>query len=131
MVIYLQILIMLTPFFCSVVLPLLAFDDADAELWHDDPEEYIRKGYDVIEDIYSPKTAAISLICKLCASKKKNQMDFIMALVGSILQEYTGEGSQVSMRTARRMDGALLSIGSLSTIIRVCICKRIYYSYSN
>jgi hypothetical protein len=27
----------------SVVFPLLCFDDEDAELWQDDPQEYIRK----------------------------------------------------------------------------------------
>ena len=28
---------------CSVVFPMLCFDDEDAELWEDDPQEYIRK----------------------------------------------------------------------------------------
>lgn len=28
---------------CSVVFPMLCFDDEDAELWEEDPQEYIRK----------------------------------------------------------------------------------------
>lgn len=31
------------PLCCSVVFPMLCFDDEDAELWEDDPQEYIRK----------------------------------------------------------------------------------------
>ena len=33
----------LTCALCSVVFPMLCFDDEDAELWEDDPQEYIRK----------------------------------------------------------------------------------------
>ena len=49
---------------------MLAFDDLDQELWDEDPEEYIRKGYDIIEDIYSPKTSAVALLCGLCGTLK-------------------------------------------------------------
>ena len=98
---------------------MLCFDDADEELWVEDPEEYIRKGYDIIEDIYSPKTAAVSVLYTLCSSKKKNQLDSIMAFLGSILQEFQSQGQHVSKQTARKMDGALLAIGSLSENLRV------------
>ncbi len=53
-----------------VVIPMLAFDDLDQELWDEDPEEYIRKGYDIIEDIYSPKTSAVAVLCCLCGTLK-------------------------------------------------------------
>lgn len=98
---------------------MLCFDDADEELWVEDPEEYIRKGYDIIEDIYSPKTAAVSVLYTLCSSKKKNQLDSIMAFLGSILQEFQSQGQHPSKQTARKMDGALLAIGSLSENLRV------------
>ena len=49
---------------------MLAFDDLDQELWDEDPEEYIRKGYDIIEDIYSLKTSAVAVLCCLCGTLK-------------------------------------------------------------
>ena len=52
----------------ELILPFLCFSAADKELWDEDPEEYIRKGYDVIEDIYSPKTSAVALMCGLCGT---------------------------------------------------------------
>jgi len=101
------------------VIPLLAFDDADAELWNDDPEEYIRKGYDIIEDIYSPKTSAGTVLCSLCSSDKKKMLDFTMSSLAAILQSYHSESEPHSEQSARRVDGALLAIGSLSHILRV------------
>jgi len=53
----------------SIVFPILCFDDADARLWAEDPQEYIRKGYDVIEEMYNPRTAAMNFlheVCKVC-----------------------------------------------------------------
>ena len=102
----------------QVVVPMLAFDDADQELWEEDPEEYIRKGYDIIEDIYSPKTAAVTVICELCSSKKKKQLDPIMNHLASILQEYNASGQEVNKVLARKLDGALYAVGSLADILR-------------
>lgn len=50
----------------SIVFPILCFDDDDAELWEDDPQEYIRKGYDIIEEMYNPRTAAMNMLHEVC-----------------------------------------------------------------
>lgn len=101
----------------QVVIPMLAFDDADQELWDEDPEEYIRKGYDIIEDIYSPKSAAVTVICELCSKKKKKQLDPTMAHLASILQEVHAAGPAASDAMARKLDGALYAVGSLAGIL--------------
>jgi hypothetical protein len=101
----------------QVVIPMLAFDDADQELWDEDPEEYIRKGYDIIEDIYSPKSAAVTVICELCSKKKKQQLDPTMTHLASILQEVHGAGPAASDAMARKLDGALYAVGSLAGIL--------------
>ena len=44
----------------ELAFPELCFNAEDAELWEEDPHEYVRKGYDIIEDMYSPRTAATS-----------------------------------------------------------------------
>ena len=102
----------------QIVVPMLAFDDADQELWEEDPEEYIRKGYDIIEDIYSPKTAAVTLLCELCSSKKKKQLDPVMTFLASIMQEYHAAGPSVSLPLARKFDGTIYAVGSLADILR-------------
>ena len=98
-------------------MPLLSFGEEDAELWRDDPHEYVRKGYDVIEDIYSSKTAAMGVIAALCGTRKKSQLDPIMAHIISIMTECSvamGDPSPTGAAAARRLDGALLAVGTLS-----------------
>ena len=46
------------PLLFTIVFPLLCFSERDASLWDEDPTEYVRKEFDVIEDFYSPRTAA-------------------------------------------------------------------------
>jgi len=105
-----------------VVIPMLAFDDLDQELWDEDPEEYIRKGYDIIEDIYSPKTSAVALLSGLCGSKKKNQLDSVMAFLATVFREVAAidmtAATDANMAQARRLDGAMYGVGSLADILR-------------
>ncbi|KAK9932773.1 hypothetical protein M0R45_019996 [Rubus argutus] len=35
----------------EIVFPLMCFNDNDQKLWDEDPHEYVRKGYDIIEDL--------------------------------------------------------------------------------
>ena len=102
-----------------VVIPMLAFDDLDQELWDEDPEEYIRKGYDIIEDIYSPKTSAVGVLCGLCASKKKNQLDPVMGFLASTFQEAAMvDTAAMTQAQARKLDGAIFGVGSLAETLR-------------
>jgi importin-7 len=103
------------------LLPLLAFNQDDAELWTEDPQEYVRKGYDVIEDIYAARTAAMTLMHALCTGRKKSQLDPIMAHVVGILNEAreAAAGGQMTQQVAWRLDGALLAIGSLEGVLKV------------
>jgi len=102
-----------------VLFPLMCFDDDDAELWEDDPQEYIRKGYDITEEMYSPKSAASNFLHELCEARGKNMVPF-MEQVTAIFAQYqqAAAAGQVPEDVARRMDGALLSIGALSDILK-------------
>lgn len=102
------------------VMPMLAFQEEDAELWAEDPQEYVRKGYDVIEDIYSSKTAAMNVLQTLCSSRKKSQLDGIMAHVVGLLDALgpSARSDTKAVDEARRLDGALLAIGSLSRTLQ-------------
>ena len=43
----------------------------DDELWEDDPQEYVRKSQDLIEDMYSPRMAACSYIQELVITGRR------------------------------------------------------------
>ena len=79
--------------FCQVVLPQLCFSVEDAELWVEDPQEFVRKGYDVLEDMFSTKTAAANFLHTLCFKKPKAHLHSCM----THLQQVRGEGTSGSM----------------------------------
>ncbi|PSC72993.1 importin beta-like SAD2 [Micractinium conductrix] len=101
-----------------VVFPLLCFDDEDAELWGEDPQEYIRKGYDIMEDIYSMKTAAMTFLSELCKARAKGNLDMLMAHLVGVLNEYKAAHPAAPPALARKLDGALLAIGTLSDVLK-------------
>ncbi|KAL2506315.1 Importin beta-like SAD2 [Abeliophyllum distichum] len=74
----------------EIMFPLMCFNDNDKKLWDEDPHEYVRKGYEILEDLCSPRTAA---------------MDFV--------RELDMMGPLVEYKPYRQKDGALLAIGAL------------------
>eukprot|EP00873_Tetraselmis_striata_P029005 jgi/Tetstr1/449269/TSEL_036472.t1 len=103
----------------NIVFPILCFDDEDAELWENDPQEYIRKGYDIIEEMYNPRTAAMNMLHEVCKVRGKNSLDFYMEHVVRCFNAYAQAGPQPDdAAVARNMDGALLSMGTLYDVLR-------------
>ena len=96
-----------------VVFPVLCFSDHDAELWEEDPHEYIRKGYDIIEDMYSPRTAAVNFMLEMARlrARDNNNLDAFLGFVVSELMRYSQ--APAGAGEPRRKDGAMLAVGSL------------------
>nr|XP_043610617.1 importin beta-like SAD2 [Erigeron canadensis] len=95
----------------EIIFPLVCFNDNDQKLWEEDPHEYVRKGYDIIEDLYSPRTAAIDFVSELVRKRgKENLQKFILFIVG-IFKRY--EDAPIEFKPYRQKDGALLAIGAL------------------
>lgn len=77
-----------------VVFPLLCFSDEDRQLWEEDPQEYVRKGYDVIEDLYSEKNAAtVFLVRGWRSCDGTATLTHSLGLSRRLLQTGTGTGS--------------------------------------
>lgn len=98
------------PLIMQVLFPMLCFDDADEELWTDDPNEFIRKSNDIMEDYQSQRVGACNLIIDLC--KKRTTTTLLPTLefcVGHLKAYKEGTGN------ARIADGALYCIGSLAS----------------
>ncbi|KDO50573.1 hypothetical protein CISIN_1g001585mg [Citrus sinensis] len=95
----------------EIVFPLMCFNDNDQKLWDEDPHEYVRKGYDIIEDLYSPRTASMDFVSELVRKRgKENLQKFIQFIVG-IFKRY--DETPVEYKPYRQKDGALLAIGAL------------------
>ncbi|GMI64407.1 enhanced miRNA activity 1, SUPER SENSITIVE TO ABA AND DROUGHT2, UNARMED 9 [Hibiscus trionum] len=95
----------------EIVFPLMCFNDNDQKLWEEDPHEYVRKGYDIIEDLYSPRTASMDFVSELVRKRgKENLPKFIQFIVG-IFKRY--DEAPPEYKPYRQKDGALLAVGAL------------------
>lgn len=113
------------PLLLNIVFPLMCFSDEDATLWTEDPQEYIRKGYDIMEDYYSSKTAAANFAHTVCYRKPKAHLGPFMTHLIRVMNNYnaavvtaTAHGQVVGVAEARHMDGALLAVGSLTEVLK-------------
>ncbi|XP_062112025.1 importin beta-like SAD2 [Humulus lupulus] len=94
----------------EIVFPLMCFNDNDQKLWDEDPHEYVRKGYDIIEDLYSPRIASMDFVSELVRKRGENLPKFIQFIV-EIFKRY--DEAPAEHKPYRQKDGALLAIGAL------------------
>ncbi|KAG6485748.1 hypothetical protein ZIOFF_054313 [Zingiber officinale] len=94
----------------EIVFPLMCFNDNDQKLWSEDPHEYVRKGYDIIEDLYSPRTAAMDFVSELMRKRGKANFQKFIQFIVDVFRRYD---EAVEFKPFRQKDGALLAIGTL------------------
>lgn len=95
----------------EIIFPLMCFNDNDQRLWNEDPHEYVRKGYDIIEDLYSPRTAAMDFVSELVRKRGKGNLQKFVQFIVEILRRY--DEASIDLKPYRQKDGALLAIGTL------------------
>ena len=109
--------------FQRVIFPILCFNAEDDELFADDPHEYVRKSQDFIEDMYSPRMAAIGYLNELCSKSSKrmeNNLPRVLAVTVQIFQAHAqAVASRAQMETQARyaLDGALLIVTHLASTL--------------
>ncbi|CAM6037581.1 unnamed protein product [Sphagnum compactum] len=96
----------------EIIFPLMCFNDTDDRLWREDPHEYVRKGYDIIEDMYSPRTAAINFISELVRKRGKENLHNFLTFIVAVFRRY--DEAPVDQKPYKQKDGALLAVGALS-----------------
>ena len=77
----------------KIIFPLMSYTEKDAELWEEDPYEYIRVKFDIFEDFVSPITAAQTVLHSVC-KKRKDVLPKTMDLLLSIVQNPQATPSQ-------------------------------------
>jgi len=98
----------------KIIFPLMSYTEKDAELWEEDPYEYIRVKFDIFEDFVSPITAAQTVLHSVC-KKRKDVLPKTMDLLLSIVQNPQATPSQ--------KDGGLHMIGTMADIL---LKKKVY-----
>uniref|UniRef100_A0A7S0V0E3 Importin N-terminal domain-containing protein n=1 Tax=Polytomella parva TaxID=51329 RepID=A0A7S0V0E3_9CHLO len=102
----------------NVAFPLMCFNAQDEQLWNEDPHEYVRKGYDLVEDMYNPKTAAANFAHDLCEKDKKHLQAFMGMIAGLLAKASAVPVASLSKADAWRLDGALLAVGCMCGLLK-------------
>ena len=100
----------LAPLFLGVLFPLLCFTERDQKQWDEDPVEYVRKEFDVIEDFYNPRTAATSVVIDLARARGKEALPIFVGHCSTMLNEAL---NATQMALLAQKGGALLCLGAL------------------
>ncbi|XP_010510174.1 PREDICTED: importin beta-like SAD2 [Camelina sativa] len=95
----------------EIVFPLMCFNDNDQKLWEEDPHEYVRKGYNIIEDLYSPRTASMDFVNELVRKRGKANLPKFVQFVVGIFRSY--DEAPAERKPYRQKDGAMLAVGAL------------------
>ncbi|EOA26503.1 hypothetical protein CARUB_v10022552mg [Capsella rubella] len=95
----------------EIVFPLMCFNDNDQKLWEEDPHEYVRKGYNIIEDLYSPRTASMDFVNELVRKRGKENLPKFVQFVVGIFRSY--DEAPAEHKPYRQKDGAMLAVGAL------------------
>lgn len=97
----------------------MCYTDEDDDLWLNDPQEYIRRKFDIFEDFISPVSASQTFLNN-CCKKKKGMLKNTIAFSVQVLRSDT--------HNARSKDGALHMLGTVSDLL---LKKKIYHEQIN
>ncbi|KAJ8614532.1 hypothetical protein CTAYLR_000825 [Chrysophaeum taylorii] len=96
-------------------LPTMCASLEDIEQFETDPQEFVRKAHDPLEDFLEPRAAAMNLVAGLVRTRPKDVFDKLLGRLSEVLAAY--EATPHERRTldaVRSKDGALSALGALS-----------------
>jgi hypothetical protein len=96
----------------EVLFPIVSFNDEDERTWKEDPAEYIRKEYDILEEYLSVKSAAVDLISSLVRLRADDTLRFLLDMIVDVFNQYKTVPDH--LKNPRRVEGVLNIFGSIS-----------------
>lgn len=97
------------------VFPQMCFSDSDAQLWSEDPVEFVHKRIDPLEDFHSPHMHASNLLIDMARHRRKQTFMHILTFTNELLTKYLETSPE--QRNGKEKDGALNIVGCLSNEI--------------
>ena len=104
----------------KVCFPLLCYDNSDDELWRDDPKEFVRRSADIMQEMYSPRHAAVNFLSELSRGGKR-KTEFFSTVVNCAVEvlQANAQIPDLASRDRSRLDGALYLVGQLSGVLKL------------
>lgn len=95
-----------------VLLPTLNANQETIELYEDDPEEYIRRFFDVSRDNPTADTASINFLFRLSSTKFSKTGNAILAIINDVFQHRASD--RENLEYACQTEGALRVLATIS-----------------
>lgn len=95
-----------------VLLPSLNANQETIELYEDEPEEYIRRFFDVSRDNTTADTASINFLFRLFATKFARTGTLVLSIINEVFQRRAANRS--SLEIATETEGALRVLATIS-----------------
>lgn len=100
----------------SVIMPTLCLSESDLELFEDDPQEFIRKVHNPLEDWLDPRVAAINLLQMMARYRLKDTLPKLLPYIQNVMDTYAQ--AALPDKDTRAKEGALVAIASVSKILK-------------
>ena len=88
----------------------------DVSLFDEDPQEFLSRRNDMLEDFTDPANSAINLITSLAKYRGADVLPILLPFLSDILKEY--EMASPESKAPRSKDGAFVALGSLVEVLK-------------
>jgi hypothetical protein len=88
---------------------------ADLQLWKDDPQEFVKRDMDVMEQFHDPRVAATNLLITLVKYRTRDTLEMVLTASQTILNSYASEA--VEKKNFILKEGTLRLIGTLRKLL--------------
>ena len=95
-----------------VIVPTLSASEETIELYEDEPDEYIRRFFDINRESNTSDVASINFVFRLSATKFKTTIDLVLSIVNDIFQKRASDRN--NLQYALKTEGALRILSTLS-----------------
>ena len=103
-------------------LPTMCPTPLDIKRFSEDPQEFVRRAHDPLEDFYEPRAAATALVGDLVRCKGKVVLDPLLQRIASVLEAYQQalkDGGQAASRGSGRAAGSAAAQAEARQILNV------------
>lgn len=97
------------------VLPTLCLNQKDLQLWEENPQEFVRKSLDIMEEFHDPRVAASNVLVAMVKIRTKYCLDMILTAVQQTMVEY--QQNPDDLQVAIRKDAGLRVVGNLRKLL--------------
>jgi len=103
----------------SSIIPTLSLTEEDVRLWSEDPEEFIRRDTDIVEQFYDAKYMASNVLLQLIKIRTRYTLERLLNWISQSLQKYQQQDqASRSDRTILDKELAIHIFGMMSSILR-------------